>query len=358
MKHHMESLRPREKNFLLPHCRQVVPIVIFDAGAAISSLLSSPIGCKDESVNFHENNPFAPHPNHSSVIGDLNTGLSFLESYKALVKNEGDVLLPVPLGADKTTIDAHNRLSMKPLNFSLGIFKQSVRCLPVAMRVLDYIYLQATPDNDELVEDGLSTPDCKVLFPAKTTTKKAAYNLNDYHAQIEFILKGFKWILNYRNRKIPVTFRMYVPFIVGDTEGHDRFCGHFTTRFPGIHELCRICECSTKKSGYFKSNFPYRLPSRVNRAVARYGTDALHAMSQQKLINGFRKVRFGSHNERGIFRACPGEILHLVLIGWFKYCITSFSSQAGLKSKCIGQYDVLSAEIGKSLSRQSDRELP
>ena len=140
------------------------------------------------------------------------------------------------------------------------------------------------------------------------------------------------------NMKLPVTFQTYVLYIVGNTEGHDRFYGHFTTRFAGVCQLCRICtKCPMKKSGYSKSkNFPYRLPSKVNRAVARDDTDALRAMSQQKLIKGFRNVLcFGSHNERGIFGACPGEILHLVLIG----CITSFSTQPGLKSKSLQQYD-------------------
>ena len=129
------------------------------------------------------------------------------------------------------------------------------------MRVLGYIYLQATPGNKEdIVHEGVPTSDLTVAFRSKTKANKAAHNLNDYHAQIEFILQvsgfielqeaGFKWILNYRNRKIPVTFRMYVPFIVGDTEGHNRFCGHFTARFGAICQLCRICECPTKRCGY------------------------------------------------------------------------------------------------------------
>jgi hypothetical protein len=41
----------------------------------------------------------------------------------------------------------------------------------------------------------------------------------------------------------------------------------------------------------------------------------LKANSQQFLINAFDSVRFGLHNNRGIFGACPGEILHLILLG-------------------------------------------
>ena len=106
------------------------------------------------------------------------------------------------------------------------------------------------------------------------------------------------------------------------------------------------------------AKFRYLRPSKVNRLVALNEIKALQAMSQQRLINGFRKVRFGSHNKQHIFGACPGEILHLVTLGWFKYCMTSFSSQAGSTSVPLSHHSVLCAEIGKSLSRQSDRDLP
>ena len=47
-------------------------------------------------------------------------------------------------------------------------------------------------------------------------------------------------------------------------------------------------------------------------------------LSQQFLVNGFCNIIFGFHNKQGIHGACPGEILHLVLLGWFKYLIDVF----------------------------------
>ena len=56
------------------------------------------------------------------------------------------------------------------------------------------------------------------------------------HIQIGFILKesgfldlqckGFHWKLHYKEKVYPVVLHPYIPFIIGDTEGHDCLCGH------------------------------------------------------------------------------------------------------------------------------------
>ena len=44
-------------------------------------------------------------------------------------------------------------------------------------------------------------------------------------------------------------------------------------------------------------------------ALVRNGlSDELQLLSQTYLKNGFAQVRFGLHNQRGIFGACPGEM--------------------------------------------------
>ena len=52
-------------------------------------------------------------------------------------------------------------------------------------------------------------------------------------------------MLHCMGRRHPVALHPYVPFIVGDTEGHDRLCGHYTARFATVKQLCRVCECPT-----------------------------------------------------------------------------------------------------------------
>ena len=76
--------------------------------------------------------------------------------------------------------------------------------------------------------------------------------------------------------------------------------------------------------------------------------------------NGFDAIRFGKPNSKGIFGACPGEMLHLIsLVGWFKYCLEAFAEQAGgPKAVALKSYDELCAKLEDKLMRQSDRDVP
>ena len=116
---------------------------------------------------------------------------------------------------------------------------------------------------------------------------------------------------------------------------------------------------SNEKSGYSKArSYAKRTPYTVNQMVANRDFALLKANSQQFLINAFDSVRFGAHNNRGIFGACPGEILHLVLLGWFKNVLDSFFKQIGKASESARRFDILMLDISNRLSRQSDRAVP
>ena len=57
--------------------------------------------------------------------------------------------------------------------------------------------------------------------------------------------------------------------------------------------------------------YPLQSPFLINRMIRGQQIDNLALISEQYLKNAFDDVRFGSHNTRGIFGACPGEMLHL-----------------------------------------------
>jgi hypothetical protein len=114
-----------------------------------------------------------------------------------------------------------------------------------------------------------------------------------------------------------------------------------------VKQLCRVCECPTNFSGYSKSKFAHCLPKDINKLVERGHLDGLKSLLQNYLKNGLESVQFGLHNKRGIFGACPGKMLHLILFGWFKYLLEAFTSQAGSTSIALKHYNWLCATLGR-----------
>ena len=381
-RYNMRGLTPKEKLLYLPYSRRVVPMIYFDARQVFASLLSCPLLNRDENYLFDSpaKDPFVA-PTRSAHIGDINTGRCYRKTYEALVKTKDvDMILPAIMAMDKTQVDTYGRLQMEPMTISHGLTKHSIRSKHTAMRILGYICHspahQPAGSNGGVVVVSAPPTDLppgtvvgRVPLKPIPDVMWSTYLLNEMHMQIQFILEesgfldlqrnGDHWMLHYNNKIFPVVLHPYIPFIIGDTEGHDRLCGHYTARFAKIKQLCRACECPTLESGYSKAKYRHRKPAVINRLVNSGNLWGLQGISQNYLSNGFNKVRFGLHNDRGIFGACPGEILHLVSLGWFKYCLEAFSTQAGgPTSLALRKYDRLCASLGRRLSRHSDRDLP
>ena len=237
---------------------------------------------------------------------------------------------------------------MEPLTILHGLLNHTMRRLPIAMRILGCIN-RSTPahlhsdselDAEFNAHADLPKGTARIQDPlwCPKDVKWSTLVLNETHMQIRFILEesgfsrlqnhGFRWNLNYIENIDPVVFTSYVPFIKGNTEGHNHLCSHYTARFSQ-KQLCRICKCPMFLSGYSKSNFRHRVHKKTDALVCKGHTSELQLLSQNYLKNGFAEVWFGLHNQRGIFGACPGEMLHSISLGWFKHCLQAFSAQAG-----------------------------
>ena len=367
-----EGLTPMLKQLYLPYSNCHVDVVYFSAHAVFNSFLSCAELNRDKNYIFHDPdnpdvNPFARPC--GSVLGDINTGKSYLKTYDLLIKKPEDMLLPCVFAIDKTTCDigGGGKLSLEPIVVSYGLMAHDIRKTPAAMRVLGFI--NTTPVKERAFQPGEVRPNTPLPIVGPPHVSEACYRLNEYHLQIDFILResgyldlqesGLKWNLHYRGKSFPVHLHLYVPFVVGDTVGHDALCGHYQSRTSTVAQLCRACVCPTDKSGYSKARaYAKRTPHSVNQMVANRQFLELKSNSQQYLINAFDSVRFGAHNNRGIFGACPGEILHLILLGWFKNVLDSFFKQIGKASESGRRYDNLLLDINRRVGRQSDRVVP
>jgi hypothetical protein len=369
-----DCLTPQWETLYLPYSDITVKVAFFSAAAVFGNLSASPLLNIDKNYIFDgdwnpSGDPYAVPD--GSVIGDINTGQSYIKTHRSLCKSSNAMLLACPFAIDKTVCDVGGagRLPMEPITMQYGLMQHDVRKKHEAMRVLGYIH----PLNVDIqpAEAGVRAGPQRSVghLPMYKECTNAAWKVNEYHMQIDFILRrsgflalqerGIKWNIKYRGKLYPTVLHPYVPFIIGDTEGHDSLCGHYKSRTSGVAQLCRACECPTMKSGWSKGRcFAKRKPSSINKLVHTKRFDVLQSKSQHMLINAFDNIQFGCHSDRGIFGACPGEILHLVLLGWFKYVVKSFFKQVGVTSVAGKKYSRLCQDIASQLGRQSDRDIP
>jgi len=139
--------------------------------------------------------------------------------------------------------------SMEPFSFTLGIFRQHVRMLPAAWRVLGYI------------KNNPSTVFTKEQIMEGNTYYWAEYNIHEdnpeyvldhrleFHAQLRCCALGeildFQKLTTGMNFKLPwmpkndkyYAMKTPVAFFMGDTPEHDKLC---CLRKPNY--ACRMCD--------------------------------------------------------------------------------------------------------------------
>ena len=106
----------------------------------------------------------------------------------------------------------------------------------------------------------------------KDVSPDAAWRLNEYHIQIDCIHResgflglqqtGLKWNLNFRCKSFPVVAYPYIPFIIGDTEGHDGFVDTSSHPLPDLHSSvehvsAQPCYLDTERPAVSPSQTPH-----------------------------------------------------------------------------------------------------
>ena len=234
-------------------------------------------------------------PSWSGDIGNINTGRCYRKTYEALVKNVGvDMILPTIFAIDKTQVDMYGQMQMELLTMSHGILKHDVRSKHSAMRILGYAchFLSHKPTSTKGATSAAAAfeandlPDGTVVGDVSSLKQIASvrwstYLLNEMHMQIKFILEesrylelqcnGFNWTLHYNGKVHPIILHPYIPFIISDTEGHSRLCGHYTARFSLVKQLCRVCECPTLQSGWLNAKYPHRPEASCHQQASEIG---------------------------------------------------------------------------------------
>jgi hypothetical protein len=362
------------KEITLPSSKAKAKIVLNDAEAAIQSLLTDP-RIHDSDYLFWGNDPFSAPPANINTLSDINSGLSYTETYKKLItRPQNQVLLPVLFYIDGAATGQFANLNITAVKFSLGIFKRKSRDKDHFWRILGYVP-DVSPSKTRgkcmYAESGHADASIEAINMNNRsegeTTNISAVPAQDFHTMLAVILdtflpiqqRGFYWDLQYNGEVYKnIEFVPYVSFICCDTDEADRLCGSYTSRAGGVSQLCRYCQCPTSESDDPTANYAPKTVPLISRLIDDQDKPALKGLSQQYIKNATYLLRFGQHNSAGVHGATPMEMLHHVLLGIFMYVRDMFFEQTGKTSLLSDEINALCIKYGELFGRQSERDMP
>jgi len=384
-RYNMEQTAPRVvRNIIMPHSKCKVKLVVHKFREQVQSMLTDP-RIKDNDMLFHGDNPFQPPPDKFTVIGDINTGLAYRETYNKLIQDPTkQVLLPIIMYMDGAVTGQYDHLPIEALKFTLGIFNANCREKVYAWRNLGYItkFLVQEHRGRDIVREHL---DAEAYLTEESETESSDENSEseeeeeeplritktntgqDLHKQLSVILKsykevadagGFYWKLRYKGESHDVHFIPFVIFVKGDSQEHDKHCGQYTVKTSTIAQLCRYCTCPCDETDEAYANYPPKSPAMIEKLLNKGDAAGLQALSQQNIRNAWYSLDFGAHNKLGIHGACPLELLHWIQLGKFKYSRANLFAQMGQNTILTRSIDALGKSMGILFKRQSYRGLP
>ena len=137
-RYNMETMLPKVKQLTLPHSKAVVSIPYRDAKDCIVSLLTDP-RVEDHHYLFFNQDPLSPPPDKVTYLEDLNTGEAYLETYRKLVTEPNEVILPISFYIDGAVTGQFSDLPVTALKMALGIHSREARDNEWAWREVAWI---------------------------------------------------------------------------------------------------------------------------------------------------------------------------------------------------------------------------
>jgi hypothetical protein len=306
----LKGMFPMTEDLYLPGLQINTTLVMHDFRNCLYSILTDTCLMKDENMLFGSIDAMQTKPKKlPSELNDIDSGSVFIKAFDKFVKDDNDLFCPVLFFIDKTHTDIHGRFCLEPLQFTLGIFNQTVRGQPRAWRTLGYV-------ND-----------------LQLSYKESVKKLQDYHLMLRVILKSFIksqkdpiiWEFKSKTTSRFLRLRLPVLFVIGDTEGHDKLCGRYSNRSK-TKSLCRYCDIPFDKTDEPFYKFNYITESKVKRLLKSGNKEMLQTLSLHNIKNTWHEVEF-CDSQRGIHGATLAEVLHCIQQGMFEYGIKSLFQQ-------------------------------
>lgn len=278
-------------------------------------------------LNIDPSNPFGPYKRKPGErLDEIATGERYQRALAEVTNWITQFALPLVLYLDKTGIDKQQRYNLEPLLFSLALFKEKIRHLDCAWRVLGYLN------------------DLSQKSSAKANRERAGIQgrgrpLRNYHKILQALLEEIKHLqenpptvwLRIGNQVKKVELVISVICVIGDMKSGDALAGKYGSHNRNTNRIHRACDCpfdaaldGTRRCKFLKSAYLQSLADlctdletgqlRTDTIEAKEARIKLHSLSQHRLQNAFSILGLGN-DPHGIAGLQPADMMHAFLKG-------------------------------------------
>jgi hypothetical protein len=161
-----------------------------------------------------------------------------------------------------------------------------------------------------------------------------------------------------------VIVKPFIHYFIGDTEGLNKWLGHYNGSKPGMMHPYRDCHCGFERLNASIHNCKYTKAREFHRAISlvvenkKEGMKMLKSLSRHYVNNALYKMKPPlSDVVHGANKMCPPEMLHTLDAGLTIYM---FESLQGLMSggKSREDLDGQHVRMFNAIRRQSERDFP
>ena len=339
------KLTPIKTNLTCPSGRRVT-VTSFDIDALIFDMLSDSKLMQHNNLVFTDGNSENPFLiKNSESYGDSHTSEYYTQTLKMKnINQETDLLVPIQLYMDETTLDSYSKLSLHPLVMTLLIFNRRTRNLSMSWRTLAYI------------------PNFDAIFQHKNYSVDTKYN--DFHFCLRYLLNGIEklqsvsdgYVWNfvfdkYGDKVYKRQLRFVLGNVLGDAKGANVLCSRFNNNTTS--HIARDCDVLTVNcdNPYHKCTF------HKQKELIMLTNEELKSLSFRKITpyNAFSGIDFGA-NCYGINGACAADPCHMFNKGVVERLPKIF--MARLPPKLVLTLDRHVGALVTNYGNQSDRSFP
>ena len=136
---HSHRTLPQVLTVCLEHHDKVQDIIFFDFVSALLSLLQDESLMATENLVINKDYPMSMYFPSDSKVGEANSGSRYRELYQAFAQGKNQLLVPIIMYLDGTTIDSKGHINICPVSFTTSLFSEKARRDVKFWRPLGYV---------------------------------------------------------------------------------------------------------------------------------------------------------------------------------------------------------------------------